>query len=71
MQCAKSHDPSLQIEDTPGDALYALAHDFRAKGNDLAYRDTLRYIVARYPSSRRSAAAKIELASDSGADSAP
>jgi len=69
MQCGKSHDPSLQTEDSPGDALYSLAQDFRTKGNEQAYRDTLNFIIARYPSSRRAEAAKLELASDGGVDS--
>lgn len=69
MQCGnKSQDPSLQREDTPGDALYTLAQDFRAKGNDAAYRDTLRYLVKQYPSSRRALAAKSELESDAAVE---
>jgi hypothetical protein len=67
MQCgSKSQDPSLQREDTPGDALYTLAQDFRAKGNEAAYRDTLQFLIKKYPSSRRALAAKSELAPDAG-----
>jgi hypothetical protein len=67
MQCGKSQDPSLQKEDTPGDALYTLAQDFRTKGNEVAYRDTLKFLVKQYPSSRRALAARSELESDAAA----
>jgi hypothetical protein len=72
MQCGgKSQDPSLRTDDNPGDALYDLAQDFRAKGNAQSYRDTLRFIVARYPSSRRAVTAKLELEEDGGLDASP
>ena len=67
MQCRGSQDPALKTDETPGDALYSLAQEFRAKGDDVAYRETLRFIVARYPSSRRAVTAKLELESDAGA----
>ena len=44
-----------------GDALYDLAQDFRAKGKEEAYKETLRFIIERYPSSRRAVTAKSEL----------
>jgi hypothetical protein len=75
MQCPRSPDPALRTSDGPGDALYDLAQDFRAKGNDPAYRETLRFIVARYPSSRRAVTARLELEGDAAAppslDAAP
>jgi hypothetical protein len=36
--------------------------DFRAKGNETAARETLRYLVEHYPSNRRAPAARAELA---------
>ncbi|WP_394820933.1 tol-pal system YbgF family protein [Pendulispora albinea] len=61
-QCAHKPDPNLRREDTAGDALWALAENFRARHNDLAARETLAYLVEKYPSSRYTSAAKEELA---------
>ncbi|RYE93869.1 MAG: hypothetical protein EOO75_03395 [Myxococcales bacterium] len=61
MQCTKKYDPSTAREETAGDGLWALAEDFKAKGNDEAYASTLRFLVARYPASRRAPAARDEL----------
>ena len=61
MQCSRDPDPSLRREDTAGDALWDLAQDFRAKGNEAAAKDTLRFLVARYPSNRHVPEAKAEL----------
>jgi len=61
LQCGSRSDPSLRREDTAGDALYALAQDFRAKGNEAAANDTLRYLVEHYPSNRHAEAARAEL----------
>jgi TolA-binding protein len=61
MQCQGSDDPSLARSESPGDALYDLAQDFRAKGHAEAYRETLRFLIERYPSSRRAVTAKSEL----------
>ena len=44
-------------DDDPGDALYELAQNFKAKGDDKSYRETLQFLVKRYPSSRRAVAA--------------
>ncbi len=66
MQCRGSEDPALQRDETPGDALYDLAQQFHAKGDDAAYRETLRFLVARYPSSRRAVTARLELEADAG-----
>jgi hypothetical protein len=59
-QCGKAPDPSVR-EETPGEALYGLAQKMKADGDDQGYRTTLRYIVARYPSSRYAAAARVDL----------
>jgi len=61
MQCRHDPDPNLRREDSAGDALYALAQDFHAKGNDEASKQTLRYLVEHYPSNRHVPAAKAEL----------
>lgn len=64
-QCGSSSNPETRREDTAGDALYALAMDFRAKGNEAAAKDTLRYLVEHYPSNRHVPAAREELAEGS------
>jgi hypothetical protein len=61
IQCKHDPDPNLRREDSAGDALYALAQDFRAKGNEQAARETLRFLVEKYPSNRHAPAAKAEL----------
>ncbi len=61
LQCSRSHDNDMRREDTAGDALYALAQDFRAKGNEEAAKQTLRYLVEHYPSNRHAPAAREEL----------
>jgi len=58
VQCTKKYDPATAREDTAGDGLFSLAEDFQAKGDKAAYLSTLRFLVARYPSSRRAAAAR-------------
>lgn len=63
MQCGHSSDPNLRHEDDAGDALWALAMDFRAKGNEQAARQTLEFLVQKYPSNRHVPAAKEDLAS--------
>jgi hypothetical protein len=65
LQCSHDPDPSVRQEDTAGDALWALAHDFKDGGNDKAYRQTLETLVTRYPSNRHAGAAREEL--DGGA----
>ena len=61
MQCGHgSSDPGVH-EDSPGDALYALSQDFHAKGNDEAARQTLRFLVDKYPSNRHVPAARAQL----------
>jgi len=51
VQCAHKPDPDLRREDAPGDALWGLAQSFKAKGDDAAARETLRYLVEKYPAS--------------------
>jgi TolA-binding protein len=61
MQCAGDPDPSLRREETPGEALYGLAQQFREKGEQDAWRSTLEYLVARYPNSRFAGMAREDL----------
>jgi hypothetical protein len=66
MQCTHEPDPSLRIEDTAGDGLWGLAQQFRTRHEDAAARETLRYLVERYPSSRHAAEARAELGAGDG-----
>ena len=61
MQCKHDPDPSNRREDTAGDALWDLAEDFRAKGNEEGRKQTLRFLVEKYPSNRFAPAARAEL----------
>jgi len=66
MQCSRSNsDPALAREEGPGDALYALAQDFRSRGDEKAWRETLEFLIKRCPSSRRAKTAQLDL--DAGA----
>ena len=60
-------------EDSAGDALYKLAQEFRAKGNERAAKDTLKFLVEHYPSNRHALSARAELAerSEAPASSVP
>lgn len=71
LQCGGGRDPDMRREDTAGDALYALAQDFRGKGNEQAAKDTLRYLVEHYPSNRHSTAARAELEGEGQASKTP
>lgn len=72
LQCKHDPDPTMRTEDSAGDALWSLAEDFKAKGNEEAARQTMRFLVDRYPSNRHVPAARAELegAGDAGATSA-
>jgi hypothetical protein len=62
LQCAGEPDHELRRNETPDEALYGLARSFRSRGDEKAWRDTLEYLVARYPNGRFAARAKQELA---------
>jgi len=66
LQCGSrgSEDPALRREETAGDALWALAEDFHARGDARAAEHTLRTLVEKYPSSRYARAAKEQLEAD-------
>ncbi len=70
-QCAASNDPSKAHEETPGEALHALALDFRARGDERSAQATLAFLVARYPSSRFAKAARDELGDGGRGDAGP
>ncbi len=53
------------MEEPAEDALYQLAEQFRERGDKDARIATLRFLVARYPSSRLAARARQELDSPS------
>jgi hypothetical protein len=67
-QCGKTPDPAQRREETPGEALWGLAEQFRAHGDVVARRATLEFLVARYPGSRFASAARDELGADGGAE---
>jgi len=69
-QCGKSPDRTVR-EETPGEALYGLAQKLKTEGDVQGYRTTLRYLVARYPSSRFAASAKVDLEAEGGDTGVP
>jgi TolA-binding protein len=60
-------DSKLRTEDDAGDALYALALDFRAHGDEQGAKQTLRFLVEHYPSNRHVPEARAELGTASPA----
>ena len=62
MQCASDPEPEMRRWEEPGEALYGLARQFKAKGDEAAWRATLEYLVARYPNSRFAPRAREDLA---------
>jgi len=69
-QCGKAPERSVR-EETPGEALYGLAQKMKADGDEQGCRTALRYLVARYPSSRYAAAARIDLGTDAADTDGP
>lgn len=62
-QCARSAGPERRMEDDPAEALYNLAERFHGKGDEAARRQTLDFLIERYPASRFASAAKDDLGS--------
>jgi outer membrane protein assembly factor BamD (BamD/ComL family) len=60
-QCAGEVDPNKRREEEPGEALYGLAEQFKARGDQRARADTLRYIIKKYPTSRFAERARLDL----------
>lgn len=67
-QCASEPDPDRRIADTPSEALWDLAEEFREAGDDEARATTLRRIVERYPDSAEAEMARMAM---SGREPAP
>jgi hypothetical protein len=61
LQCGHSSDARLREDETPGDALWTLAAQFREAHDEGAEKRTLQYLVSRYPASRWVTAAREEL----------
>jgi hypothetical protein len=61
LQCAKTTDPNLRTEEDPSQVLYDLAEAFHRKNDEPARAETLRFLIARYPSSRFAEMARQEL----------
>jgi TolA-binding protein len=62
MQCASDPESELRTNETPGEALYGLAQEFKARGDTAGWRTTLEYLIHRYPSSRFATMAQADLA---------
>jgi len=60
-QCSGKVRPEARMEEEPAEALYKLAERFGARGDRQARIETLRFIVERYPASRFSEMAKVDL----------
>jgi hypothetical protein len=61
LQCSGDPDPDVRRYETPGEALYGLATQLKAKGNEAGWRDTLQYLIEHYPNSRFAQRAKQDL----------
>jgi len=61
LQCASEPDETLRRNETPDEAVYGLAEKFREHGNEAAWRETLEYLIERYPNSRHAARARQDL----------
>jgi outer membrane protein assembly factor BamD (BamD/ComL family) len=63
LQCGSGDADSIeQRTETPGEALYGLAQEFKSKGDTDGWRRTLEYLRRRYPNSRFAVRAKNDLA---------
>ncbi|NUO49617.1 MAG: hypothetical protein HOV80_12240 [Polyangiaceae bacterium] len=60
-QCPSDPDPDKRREETPGEALYDLAGEFKKSGDKEAYASTLQYLIKKYPRSRHAVQAHQEL----------
>ena len=61
LQCAKTRDPNLRMEDDASQVLYDLAEVFHKKGEEHGRAETLAFLIARYPSSRYAEMARQDL----------
>lgn len=67
LQCSGEPDHAERRYEPPGEALYGLAEEFKARGEKEAWRSTLQHIVARYPNSRFALMAREDLERDDAA----
>ena len=68
LQCGHTSDPELQLDETPGDALWRLAQRFEAAHDAAGEKRTLQYLVEQYPASRWASPAREKLAQLGGID---
>ena len=68
LQCGHTSDPELQLDETPGDALWRLAQRFEAAHDTGGEKRTLQYLVEQYPASRWASPAREKLAQLGGID---
>ncbi len=71
VQCGHTPDAELREDETPGDALWAVAKKLHDAGDLAGERRTLEYLVERYPVSRWVGPARDELAKLGGASPGP
>jgi TolA-binding protein len=61
LQCQSEPEPAHRRYETPAEALYGLAQQFQKQGDDKAWRETLEYLIERYPNSRHAVMAEDDL----------
>jgi outer membrane protein assembly factor BamD (BamD/ComL family) len=60
LQCGSGESEGARYE-TPPEALYELAQRFKKQGNDGSHKQTLEFLIERYPNSRFAVRARNEL----------
>lgn len=71
LQCGSAPDPDRRREDTPAEALLGLAERFGEEGDEAARRQTLEYLVERYPDSREAQRARAWLEREGASAGSP
>lgn len=66
LQCSREPEHQQREYETPAEALYGLAQTFEKQGDREAWRQTLEYLVKRYPNDRYAKEAKADLAAATG-----
>lgn len=64
VQCASEPAPEERRYETPPEALYQLAERFEKRGDATARRQTLEFLIERYPNSRFAMRAQSDLEKD-------
>lgn len=67
IQCGQPPREHPEFEDSPAEALWDLSERFAAEGDDAARRQTLDYLIERYPSSRFAERARVTLGREGNA----